>query len=396
MVRFRSSQCVCLGESLRSWLLMTAFVCACGPAKQETARPDDRAAEQDESLAGTKFDGKGGASGSKRVIKPGDEELAKIEDLIAKGQFKDAQVQAQTWAQTKPSDANAHYALGLASSRLGDDAGAMKAYDQALRVDPQHAYAKIAKARYFAFAQGNLVAARDLAAQVVARTPDFAEAQLVLGTIELDLGEPEKALEALEKARAKEPGHPDVHFHLARAYGALGRFAEASASCDRAIAIEPGVSGVDVRMLRARLIGQTGDQEATLRAFEEALRVAPDRLDLRLEAVRGLLRLGWLSQAQAMLAPALANAPQDPTVLLTHGRLLAAENKLDGNDGALAKFAAAAQADAQSPAPDYYRVDALVRAHRCVEAKKSAAQFSQRFGSSPEVAKARDLANACR
>jgi len=86
---------------------------------------------------------------------------------------------------------------------------------------------------------------RDAMNKVIEMQPDYAltSAYDVLGQIELETGlmggKPEKAVEYLEKALALEKNNGDIRIHLAQAYLALKKDAEAKKQLEAVFTIKP-------------------------------------------------------------------------------------------------------------------------------------------------------------
>ncbi|MBL0150601.1 MAG: tetratricopeptide repeat protein [Ideonella sp.] len=71
-----------------------------------------------------------------------------------------------------------------------------------------------------------------------------------------DLGRPEAAVEAYQRAIALRPGDADAHSNLGSLQRTLGRHAQALASFDQAIALRPDHAGA--HHSRANLLAQLG------------------------------------------------------------------------------------------------------------------------------------------
>src|SRR5262249_34432086 len=87
--------------------------------------------------------------------------------------------------------------------------------------------------------RGNLGAARDAYRDVLAIAPDHADALNLLGAALLQLGQPEAAVDHLERAARVRRNHPSVLGNLAQAYFALARYADARETFRKASRLDP-------------------------------------------------------------------------------------------------------------------------------------------------------------
>jgi tetratricopeptide (TPR) repeat protein len=116
------------------------------------------------------------------------------------GNYAEATAMFTRLTEEKPGNAWGHYMLGLSASRAGDPEKAMKAFDEALRLDPKHVKSLINSARLL-----------------------------------IDQKQPEKALPRLDEAAMLAPDSNDVQRLYARAFEAQGKIDEAIESYKRAI-----------------------------------------------------------------------------------------------------------------------------------------------------------------
>lgn len=183
-----------------------------------------------------------------------------------------------------------------------------------------------------------------LAACLVDRTPDDAEACLLLGEARRAEGRREEALAALERAwrlapdlldaaegvadllrdmgrfeeaanayrrlLEREPDRPGVWGRLGAALQEAGRLAEAGAAYERALAQEPSSTLLlnNLAVARRRL----GDPAQAVRLLERALALEPDSLPSLVNLIQALVELGQpdeaLRRGQAVLSERPASA----------------------------------------------------------------------------------------
>jgi len=189
--------------------------------------------------------------------------------------------------------------------------------------------------------RGNLGAARDAYREVLAIAPDHGDALNLLGAALLQLGQPEAALDHLERAARARRSHPGVLGNLAQAYFALARYADARETFRKASRLDPGAAQfqlgvanslamerrldeaeVLLRRLASRFPGNVlawfnlgnvlrdrGRAEDALACFLEALRLDPEHLDARNNLGGVLQKLYRFEEAEREYRACIARAP---------------------------------------------------------------------------------------
>lgn len=153
---------------------------------------------------------------------------------------------------------------------------------------------------------GDAARAVQLLAHAVSREPRYREAYLLLGTILLETGQPERALELSWRALENLPGDEDLLLQQGEALVGLGRTAEAAAVRDRlrregsgplraewltaAIARAGGdLAAAEGALARARAAGAQGELKLRILAALAAVREEKGDLGGAREAHRALL-----------------------------------------------------------------------------------------------------------
>ncbi len=90
----------------------------------------------------------------------------------------------------------------------------------------------------------------------------------------LVLGEPERVLPALQASERDLPGDYNPPARLATVYRALGRYDDALAASDRALAKVYGPRRINVLQTRASIFEKKGDKASAERTLEEAIKFA--------------------------------------------------------------------------------------------------------------------------
>ncbi|MDP2600163.1 MAG: tetratricopeptide repeat protein [Deltaproteobacteria bacterium] len=156
---------------------------------------------------------------------------------------------------------------GAVLKKLGRDEEALAAYDKAIAIDPNYAYAHNNR--------GNVLEklGRDQEAlasfdKALAIDLNEAFAHYNRGVVLCKLGRYEEALASFDKVIAIDPNYADAHYNRGAVLKKLGRDEEALASYDRAIAIDPNHAFAHNN--RVRVLFKLGRYKEALKAFARA------------------------------------------------------------------------------------------------------------------------------
>lgn len=177
-----------------------------------------------------------------------------------------------------PNTANAWAQAGFQAQQQGDIAGAEAAYQQALRLQPEHA-AALQLLGGLARRRGDDAAAESLLRRSLAADARQPHVWNNLGNLLLASARAEEALAGYERALQLQPPYADAHYNRARALHQLGRLPEAAASLNQALALTPQPT-VAMLQLHAQIEGDLGHVDSALRTLERALAAAPEHLGL--------------------------------------------------------------------------------------------------------------------
>lgn len=178
--------------------------------------------------------------------------LKLMEALNQQGQATAAVDVGTQHLRRQPDDATVHKALANLHARAGRFADAASGYTAALKHQPNDAEAL----NNLANAQLRLQqpAALQTAEQAMALAPDHALVIDTLGWVLLQQGQTARALQLLRDARLREPGNPEIRYHLAQALARSGRPAEARQELVEALNISRQFEGFqDAERLLASL-----------------------------------------------------------------------------------------------------------------------------------------------
>ena len=165
----------------------------------------------------------------------------------------------------EPEAADIHYLLGEAYRFKGQASNALKAYNDALKIDPRFgaAYLGLARARLMTDAKFN---AEILFDEALARAPNFGEIYLERARYFISRNEPKPAIVDLEQAAELMPGSPDVYMAYADAYLALNNKKSALEAAEKAYSLD--ITTLPVYPLLGRLYIENEQYQKAIDALE--------------------------------------------------------------------------------------------------------------------------------
>ena len=140
---------------------------------------------------------------------------------------------AEQWVKAHPQDQAVRKALAGGYARAGNFAAARSAYDSLLKLAPNDSDALNNMANVLLRSKDP--AALRYAEQALAQSPTSPAVIDTLGWIVFSNGQHERALQLLRDARLREPGNPDIRFHLATVLAHTGRKDEAREELEAAL-----------------------------------------------------------------------------------------------------------------------------------------------------------------
>jgi tetratricopeptide (TPR) repeat protein len=161
--------------------------------------------------------------------------------------------------------------------------------------------------------------------QLLANDPDNARARALRGEAKLRQGRPKDALDDLELARASTPRDPMVRLHVAAAYQALHRLADATQIAESLSSEFP--DNTFVRLLLAEVLARRGETADAREEYLAALRGSsgddPDdaerRDEIRLRIVAIDMTSDHLDEAKQILSK--LEKPDDPDAISIRARI---------------------------------------------------------------------------
>ena len=173
-----------------------------------------------------------------------------------------------------PNTAQAWVQAGFQAQQHGDAAAAEAAFQQALRLRPEHP-AALQLLGGLARKRGDEAGAEALLRRSLAADATQAHVWNNLGNLLLAGARTDEALASYERAIQLQPPYADAHYNRARALHQLARLPEAAASLNQALALTPQPT-VAMLQLQAQIEGDLGHVDSALNTLERALTAAPD------------------------------------------------------------------------------------------------------------------------
>jgi tetratricopeptide (TPR) repeat protein len=172
---------------------------------------------------------------------------------------------------------------------------------------------------------GNLPAAEQLYRQVLAVSPNSADAWHLLGALRLQAGRANEAVEMIERAIALDGTKADYYSHLGAAYGELGRHDLAIAHLRHAVRLAPRAAMSHYNLGTAL---RNADQlEAAVVSFRHAIAANPAASEAHYNLANALRDLSKYDEAEASYRQALRIRPKYTKALINLGNLLTGQHR---------------------------------------------------------------------
>ena len=165
-------------------------------------------------------------------------DLVAIQDLISKGQYKEALTGLDHLTRKNPNESNLYALGGDCYAAMGHFDQAIACFKEAIKLKPDFAEAHNSCGFYYKEKHeydNGLIYFKE----AIKLKPDFAEAHNNLGICLYELGEPSKALSSHKRAIKLKPDFAEAHNNLGNILKLLGQVDEAILSYKRAIKLKP-------------------------------------------------------------------------------------------------------------------------------------------------------------
>jgi tetratricopeptide (TPR) repeat protein len=260
-------------------------------------------------------------------------------DAIAAGDFERARGIFEQIASEQPSNAKAHFYLGVSQQNLGQGEAAVQSYERALQLDPK-----------------------------------LTEAAVNLTAALLDAGDAARAEPVIERALANEPNHPGLLYNRAIAASMLGKKTEAVKAYREALGADPNNPEIKYGYAEALVVaGANSEARPLLAELAQA-----DDVAVLASTARLLGRLEDFDGCVTALDKAIL---RDASAELYVARGLCHHGKKD-DASAYADFQQGIQKDPKYAPAHYYAGMDLKQRGKKAEAKKALARAAELGGDS--------------
>jgi tetratricopeptide (TPR) repeat protein len=156
-------------------------------------------------------------------------------------------------------------------------------------------------------AAGDLRAAEPLYRQVLAAEPNHPEALNMLGLLALQCGQPQAAIELMERSVGASAGVFFFHNNLAEAYKAAGRYADAAAAFERSLQLKPG--DVETAHSLGVALEKAGEADRAIDVLRDVIARAPQMAKAHMSLGAVLEHRARYDEALALFERAVAIKP---------------------------------------------------------------------------------------
>jgi tetratricopeptide (TPR) repeat protein len=171
--------------------------------------------------------------------------------------------------------------------------------------------------------------------QVVSINPNYDDAVLLLGQINLATGHADKVIEPMNRLLKKRPDLRNAALVLARAYGSLNRFDDAAVVLEEQARLAP--NDPQLPMMLGLIYRQTKRNDEARQAFEKAAQLMPNDLF----PIDQLIELDLLDRhfdaARQRIRSQFQKTPDAPAAHFFEGKILIGEKKWDSAEAELQK-----------------------------------------------------------
>ncbi len=145
--------------------------------------------------------------------------------------FTRAQEQLQQVYEKAPQIPQVNYYMGRVSLETKNHEEARRRFEAELRINPD-SYQAMTELAYLDYSQGDIEKCRQWLEKAAARNPDYPEMHFVYGLLYNRLGKYDLAIESLERVVRSNPRHITAQFQLSLAYRRIGNEAKAKEHAD--------------------------------------------------------------------------------------------------------------------------------------------------------------------
>lgn len=253
-------------------------------------------------------------------------------NLSEEGNYTEAIRAFDEALKINPQNATTWNEKGMVLAKLRKYDDAIKAYDEALKINPQNVDAWKNKGNALRNL-GRYEEAFEAWDEALKINPQFAKAWFSKGNALSDLGKYEEAIKAYDEALKINPKDNDTWNNKGNALSNIGRYEEAIKALDEALKINS--QDAEVWYNKGLAFAGLGKYEEEIKAYDEALKINPQDADVWFNKGIALSDLGRYDEAIKAYDEALMINPQFRPAWVNKGNVL---SKLGRNDEANKAF----------------------------------------------------------
>ncbi|GCL37175.1 TPR repeat-containing protein [Sphaerospermopsis reniformis] len=241
-----------------------------------------------------------------------------------------------------------YFALGLDKQNKGDNRGAIVAYTEAIKINPNYAQAYIGRGNA-RNDLGDKQGAIDDYNQAIKINPNYADAYYNRGIVRDDLGDKQGAIDDYNQAIKFNPNYANAYINRGIVRKELGDKQGAIDDYNQAIKINPNYANAYIG--RGNVRKELGDKQGAISDYNQAIKINPN--DARAYNNRGNVRkeLGDKQGAISDYNQAIKINPNDADAYYNRGN---ARNDLGDKQGAIADFQQAVKLYQQQGGNEYW------------------------------------------
>ena len=164
-------------------------------------------------------------------------------------------------------------------------------------------------------------------ADVVEALPLSASALLDLGNLQLNMGQTNKAIENLIKAKELSQNNPQITFKLSQAYQQSKQFQKALDIIISLIKVDPNSSYLYLQ--QGTLLGTLNKHVEARESFNQALTLDDNNIEAIVHLSRMDMIEGKVTNARARLLAKLETSPEQPMLLVELGNTFTQQSEID-------------------------------------------------------------------
>jgi tetratricopeptide (TPR) repeat protein len=296
---------------------------------------------------------------------------SRIEFLKYLRRFPDAHRAGAEALEHHPDDPDVHTTIAWLLSIEDRDDEAAETVEKALAGYPRHSWALRSRIEFLRYAR-RFEEAHKAVGEALAHHPDDPDLHVTIAWLLSNQDREDEAVAAAEKALAIHPGHRWALRSRVSFLRYARRFDEAHRAAEQAAALHPDDPGIHTTI--AWLHSELDHPGQALASCEKALAINPGHVNATEWRIQTLLRLHRVEEAELAAAAALKRYPTVPKIIIARARV---HEHLFDFDAAADCLAQALARDPDHTGLNVARSATLRSLRRCAEAEREVSRLCQ-------------------